>query len=323
VTSASDRVLGIDVGGTAIKIAVVWSDGHVARADEIPTLADAGPEQAVGRILDCGRKLLDTEGVRRDELRVVGMDSAGIVDLANGLVLDAPNLRSWECFPLAARLGDALGVPVFLENDVNAMTYAEWQLGAGTGARHLVCLTLGTGVGGGLVLDGRLYRGARHAGGELGHMTLQRDGPRCPCGSTGCLERYIGTAAIVERTRRHLERDERPSRLRETPAEALTPRAVSEAAAAGDAIARGVLEETGRWLGVGLASLANIFDPERIIIGGGVAKAGDLLLEPARAMLRERAMKVPAERVLVVPAALGNQASVAGAALLALGRVQG
>jgi glucokinase len=254
------------------------------------------------------------------EMRALGLDSAGIVDGARNLVLDAPNLRSWERFPLAERLGAVYELPAFLENDVNAMAWGEWHCGAGRGARHMLCLTLGTGVGGGLVLDGQLYRGATGAAGEFGHMVVERDGPRCGCGSFGCLEAYLGARYITARAAVYLERDARPSPLRAMPAEARTPRVLSEAASAGDAIARAVLEETGVWLGVGLASAINLLNPERIVVGGGVARAGDLILDPARRTMRERAMSVPAEAAEVVPAALGNDAAVVGAALLALAR---
>ena len=317
------RTLGIDVGGTAIKLAVVWSDGRLARAAEIPTEVESGPEAALVRILECSRTLLHAEAMPSQSMRAIGLASAGIIDTTRNLVLDAPNLRSWERFPLADRLGEAFGVPASIENDVNAMAYGEWRCGAGRGTRSLLCLTLGTGVGGGIVLDGRVYRGAHGGAGEVGHITVERDGPACACGSTGCLERYVGARWIVERAVQRLESDARPSALRGLDAAQLTPLRVSEAAADGDPIACAVLEETGVWLGVGLASLANVLDPERIVIGGGVARAGEALFEPARRTLRARAMSVQAAALDVVPAALGNDAAVVGAALLALERVQG
>lgn len=316
------RTLGIDIGGTAIKLAIVWSDGRLGRTDSIRTHADEGPEPALARLLEAVRSLLAQEDLATSEMCALGLASAGIVDATENLVLDAPNLRSWQRYPLAQKLGEALGVPAFLENDVNAMAFGEWRCGAGQRTRSLLCLTLGTGVGGGIVLDGHIERGAHGGAGEVGHITLQRDGPECTCGSTGCLERYVGARWIVERARGYLARDTRPSALRDRPAEELTPRVIGGAAAGGDPIASAVLEETGIWLGVGLASLANVLDPQRIVIGGGIAHAGDVLLEPARRTLRARAMTVQ-RSVDVVPAALGNDAAVVGAALLALERVQG
>jgi glucokinase len=315
------RTVGIDIGGTAIKIALVWNDGRVVRAERVPTLAADGPQAAAERIIACVDALLRAEATSPAELRAVGVDSAGIVDGARNVVLDAPNLRSWEGFPLAARVGAHFGLPAFLENDVNAMAYGEWRCGAGRGTRHLVCLTLGTGVGGGLVLDGKLYRGAHGAAGEIGHMSLDRNGPRCACGSFGCLERYVGAAHLVARALEFLRGDARASRLRDVPPERLQARDVGEAAAAGDALAHDILAETGRWLGVGLAGVVNLLDPERIVIGGGVARAGAPLFDAARAMIRERAMSLPAHAVEVVPAALGDDAAVVGAALLAQARL--
>jgi glucokinase len=316
------RTVGIDIGGTAIKIAVLWNDGRVVTARQIPTHPDAGPERAVERLLVTVRELMAGEGLEPGEMRAVGMDSAGIVDGVRNLVLDAPNLRSWERYPVAERLGAALGLPVFLENDVNAMAYGEWSCGAGRGTRHLLCLTLGTGVGGGLILDGKLYRGSSGAAGEVGHVSVQRDGPRCPCGSYGCLERYIGAGYIVERALLRLQRDNTPSSLRGVLPEEMTPLVISRAAAQGDELAAEVLEETGIWLGVALAGLVNVLNPERIVVGGGVAQAGEWILGPARRSLRERAMSLPGEAAEIVPAALGNDASVVGAALLGLERVR-
>ena len=314
------RTIGIDIGGTAIKIAVVWNDGRVVESRQIPTQADAGPEAAQARILACIAALQQAHGLESAAMRALGMDSAGIIDSSNNLVLDAPNLRSWQRYPLAARLGAALGVPAFLENDVNAMAYGEWHCGAGRGVRDLLCLTLGTGVGGGLVLNGELYRGAGGAAGEVGHMSLDRNGPRCACGNFGCLERYVGAQYIVARAQAMLERDPRSSSLRDVASNLITPLVISQAAAAGDGIAAAVWEETGIWLGVALASLVNVLNPERIVIGGGVARAGELLLAPARRTILERAMALPAARAEVVTAALGNDAAVVGAAMLALAR---
>ena len=319
--SETFRTIGIDIGGTNIKTAVVWNDGRVVGARQIPTRASEGPQAAEERLVATVRQLMAEHGLEPREMRAVGMDSAGIVDGARNLVLDAPNLRTWERFPLAERLSTALGVPVYLENDVNAMTYGEWLCGAGRGTRHLLCMTLGTGVGGGLVLDGKLYRGARGAGGEVGHVTVQRDGPRCKCGNFGCLERYIGASYIVERARLRLQRDSTPSSVRDLEPDALTPLALSRAAAHGDTLASEVLEETGIWLGVALAGLVNVLNPERIVVGGGVAQAGEQILGPARRTMRERAMSIPAETVAIVEAELGNDASVVGAALLGLARI--
>jgi glucokinase len=242
------------------------------------------------------------------------------VDPERQVVIDSPNLRSWEGFPLADVVAAAIGVPVFLENDVNAMAYGEWRCGAGRGTRHLVCLTLGTGVGGGLVLDGRLYRGARGAAAELGHMTIDHHGARCTCPNVGCLERHLGAAYIIERARERLAGDPRASTLREVGEDDLSPATLSAAASAGDALAADILDETGELLGHGIVSLVNLFNPERVVIGGGVSQAGDRLLEPVRRIVKRHAMSVQRDTAEIVLAALGNDAAVVGAALLALER---
>lgn len=306
--------VGIDVGGTNIKIALVASDGRVRSSRSIPTESEKGPQPALERILESIRALQHEAGIADGALRATGIASAGIV--RDDLVVDAPNLRSWEGYPLAARLGDALASPVHLENDVNAMAWGEWRCGAGRGTRHLLCLTLGTGVGGGLILDGQLYRGSAGAAGEVGHVTLDPDGPECACGSRGCLERFIGAAHIVARARELARAATPPPAWSESPQ--LSPLRLSELAANHDAVAVRVLAETGFRLGVSLAGLVNVLNPERIVVGGGVARAGDAILEPARRALRERAMGLPASCVEIVPAALGNDAALVGAALLAL-----
>lgn len=312
------RAVGIDIGGTNIKLATLWSDGELLQSTQIRTRADDGPEQALSRLCDAVEDLLGRSGMAPDDLRTIGMDSAGIIDPDTNRVVDSPNLRSWEDFPLAARIGAHFGVPVVLENDVNAMAYGEWCCGAGRGTRHMVALTLGTGVGGGLILDGKLYRGAHGAAAELGHMTLDVHGPRCTCPSVGCFERHLGAAWIVERTVRRLQDDARPSRLRDVPRQDLDPEHLSRAAAAGDAVAGDILRETGELLGFALVSLVNIFDPERIVIGGGIAGAGEALLGPAEDVLRRHAMRIPARAVELVVAELGDEAALIGAALLAV-----
>ncbi len=320
--SESFRTVGVDIGGTNIKIAAVWNDGRVEGSRKFATHADEGPEAASRRIVEAVEELVRSEEFSPGELRAVGMDCAGLVDPKRQVVIDSPNLRSWENFPLAEFVADAVGVPVFLENDVNAMAYGEWRCGAGRGARHLVCLTLGTGVGGGLVLDGHLYRGAQGAAAELGHMTIDHHGPRCTCPNVGCLERHLGAAYITERARERLAHDPRTSRLRDLPAHELTPAALSKAADAGDALAADVLEETGELLGHGLVSLVNLFNPERVVVGGGVAQAGERLLGPARRIVARHAMSVQRDGAEIVLAELGNQAAVVGAALLALERLE-
>ncbi len=312
---------GVDVGGTNVKIALLWSDGKIIVSRQIPTQVESGPEAGCDRIVATLHQLLREAGVAPP--RVLGVASAGLVDAVHNLVVDSPNLRPWERFPLAQRLGDGIGAIATLENDVNAMAYGEWRLGAGRGTQHMVCLALGTGVGGGLILDGRLYRGARGAAAELGHTTIDMHGPACSCPNVGCLERHIGAGYIAARARAALAASARPSCLRDLAPEDITPETLSGAAAAGDIVAVEVWEETGALLGQGIVNLVNIFNPERVVIGGGVAQAGDWLLEPARRVVRARAMSVAAATAEIVPAVLGNDGALIGATLLAAVRAFG
>ena len=314
------RTVGIDIGGTNTKIATLWSDGEVLQATQIRTQADDGPAAAMPRLIAAVETLLRESDMPVAELRTIGVDSAGIIDPQTNRVVDSPNLRKWEGFALCEALSEHFDATVTLENDVNAMAYGEWRCGAGRGTRNMVAMTLGTGVGGGLILDGRLYRGAHGAAAEIGHMTLDLHGEACSCPNLGCFERHLGAAWIVERAIAHIGADPRPSALRGLPAEKLDPRSLSVAADSGDAIAAEVLEEVGEILGFGLVSIANIFDPERIVIGGGVARAGKRLFKPAEAVLRQRAMSIPAQNVRLVPAELGDEAALIGASLLAIER---
>ena len=314
------RTVGIDIGGTNIKIATLWSDGELLHATQIPTNAAAGPQAALARLIPTVEALLQRSAMSVQSLHTIGVDSAGIIDPHSNRVVDSPNLRSWEGFALCEALSQHFEAVATLENDVNAVAYGEWRGGAGRGTQNMVAMTLGTGVGGGLILDGRLYRGAHGAAGEIGHMTLDMHGPDCTCPNRGCLERHLGAAWIVERAIERIGTDSRPSALRGLPPEKLDPRSLSVAADAGDAIASEVLHEVGQILGHGLVSIANIFDPECIVIGGGVASAGARLFKPAEEVLRQRAMSIPAQNVRLLAAELGDEAALIGASLLAIER---
>jgi len=239
----------------------------------------------------------------------IGIGVPGLVDAQRGIVHLLTNVRGWREVPLVSRLRARLQRPVFLDNDVNLVALGEWRFGAGRGATSLVCLTLGTGVGGGLIVHGALYRGVAGAAGELGHMVLDPNGPRCACGSRGCLEAHVGSAAIVRLARQagvaHRGR--------------LTPEGLADLARRGDRTARAVWHQVGRLLGCGLASVVNLLNPDRIVIGGGVANAWPLFAPTLQRTIRAEAMQIPARTVRVVRAQLGDQAGVIGAAVLVWG----
>lgn len=310
--------LGIDIGGTNIKAALVSEDGTIAAFALTPWSGGAACN-AVAAALALRDELL--RGRPDTRLGVSGAGCAGLVDSVRGVVRVSPNLPSWRDVELARLLTEALGTETVVENDANAAACGEHAVGAARGATDAAVLTLGTGVGAGFILGGRLYRGAHGFAGEVGHATIDLDGLPCVCGGAGCFERMVNAEAIVARARTLADRE--PSQLGAAlRAGSLTARDVSDAAARGDAVACRAIEETGRLLGVGLANLAAILDLEVIVVGGGVASAGDRLLAPARAEMAAR-VAGPAWRLpRVVPAELGEMAGVTGAALLARDRLR-
>lgn len=286
------RRLGIDLGGTQIKAVLMEGDQVLASATVV-TDAHAGPAAVLERIVDVGRRLADAHG----EPVAAGLGLPGHFDPDAGTGVLLPNLPGdWVGHPIAAPVRDGLGVPVSLINDVRAMTLAELRLGAGRGARDLLCVALGTGVGGGVVVDGRLHLGLAHAG-EIGHTTVVADGPRCGCGNRGCLDRVAAAAAIAAQAGQP------------DVAEAV------RAAQAGDPRAREALAQAGRHVGLAVAGAVVLLWPERVVVGGGVAQAGELLLGPLREEVRRRACVAPVHRIEVVRAQLGPCAGAVGAAL--------
>ncbi|HVO76650.1 MAG TPA: ROK family protein, partial [Candidatus Bathyarchaeia archaeon] len=304
----------VDIGGTDIKLGIVTEAGEIRESGKIPTEPAAGPEAAASRV----RRWL--AGVASGAGRVVaaGVDCAGLIDGERGFLHASPNMPGWKDVPLASIFAGELACPVVVENDANAAAYGEWARGAGRGMRDFVCLTLGTGVGGGIVVNGGLYRGASGFAGEIGHTVIVVDGPPCACGKRGCLEAFIGARAIVERAlgMLHAAGGTRPGW-----GPGLTVEEISGAASSGDAVAVAALAETGRYLGVALANVVHVLAPEAIAIGGGVSGAGDFILAPARATLRDSVLDQAMASVRIVPAELGNRASFIGVSLLAFLRV--
>jgi glucokinase len=259
--------------------------------------------------------VLGAPGGSADAIQRIGIGCAGPVDRQAGLILNPPNLPGWVRVPLVERIEKALGRPAVLENDANAAALGEFRYGAGKGASSLVYLTVSTGIGGGIILDGKIWHGVKDGAGEVGHMTLLPDGPLCGCGNRGCLEALASGPAIARRAREALATG-RPSRLRE--AGDFTAADVVRLAQEGDALAAEVWDEAVRYLGLGVAAIVTILAPQRVVIGGGVAKAGDFLFEPLRREVRRRVKLVPVESVPILPAALGPDVGILGAAAVAL-----
>lgn len=319
-TSGNDRfVIGVDLGGTNIVVGAVSLDGtRQFGMHSIPTRADLGADAVVDRIVQLTERVatetMAASGAPRDRILGVGIGAPGPLDRESGLVILTPNL-GWTNFPLRDRIATAVKLPATLDNDANCATLGEWWLGAARGAKHVVGLTIGTGIGGGLILDGRLFHGVSDVAGEVGHTTIDANGRRCGCGNYGCLEAYASGPAIAERAREALAGGE-PSAM---PAAVggdlsrLSAAIVYDAAKQGDRLAQEVVRETARILGIGIANLLNIFNPEVVVLAGGVTQAGAQLFEPMRAEVRRRAFKPAVDACRIVPGALQGNAGVIGA----------
>ncbi len=303
--------LGIDVGGTLVKFATVDARGRVLGRGVLETPARSTPREALRAVAVAAQTLPGGRGVA-----AVGLACAGLVD-RRGRLGPSPNLPGWAGTPLATVARRAFGVPVHVENDATAAAWGEYAVARRGRPAAMVLVTLGTGIGGGFVADGRLLRGATGWAGEFGHVTVDPRGPRCRCGNRGCLEAYAGGWALVRSARRRLR--ERRGRVlgRTVSAARIDPRAIADAARRGDALARGVLAEAADALGVACASLVNAFAPDRIVFGGGVSAAFDLLEPRVRAGIDRRAFAPAAARVKLERARMGNDAAVVGAAMLA------
>jgi len=311
-------VVGVDLGGTKIRSVVALADGSIVGEDVRPTDAEGGPNVVVSRLVASARAAVAASDVPHEAILAVGVTAPGTVDFDAGVLHQPPNLPGWDAVPLARLLSEHLDRPVFLENDANAAAYGEWRFGAGAGLRHLIYLTVSTGIGAGLILNGQMYRGADGAAGELGHMTIDVNGPPHNCGMVGCLEVLASGTAIARMAREAVAAGRSPAlrRLAETAGE-LTAAEVDQAADAGDPTATEILATAARYLGVGLANYINIFNPEAIVIGGGVTRIGRQLLEPAFALAKARAFRLPSERVRLLPAALEGRSEVLGVSALA------
>jgi glucokinase len=310
-------LVGADVGGTNVKYVVITPDGAIVLQGDIRT----APADVCSTLDLLAETIRGGLGASREAIWTVGLACAGIVDPGTGGLGRSPNLPGWENRNLAETLQRAFGPsPVVVANDVNAALYGEYRFGAGRGYRNLVMIALGTGVGGGVIVDGKLLTGRGHGAGEIGHMPLDLAGPMCACGNVGCLEAFCGSYGLVRRARELAVLPDATGALRDLVAArggGLTTRHLFELATGGDAAVRRLFAEAGQRLGQAVSSLINILAPERVIIGGGVGQAGDLLLEPCRAMIARHVMSPPGRETPLVMAELGLHAAAMGAAALA------
>jgi len=264
-------------------------------------------------------RMLDEKNIQKDEVGAIGMGMPGCIDSVNGIATDLTNLPKWGTVHVTEGIEKVLDIPSYLDNDVNLMTIGELVCGAGKGCDNLICVTLGTGVGGGVVIDGKLYRGKNLSAGEIGHMTLFPEGVPCNCGNTGCLERYVGNSDIVRRTKQMLEDNPQDGKILidmiDGKIDRLTPKIISEAAYKNDPLSKNIWYQTGYYIGVTFAGVVNLLNPERFVIGGGVAQAGEILFEPIRETINKLAMKTATKNLKIVPAELGESAGIYGSGI--------
>lgn len=308
--------LGIDLGGTNIAVGIVNEQGEILARKTVPTEVSRGEDAVIARMADAARALTEEAGIPLTSITSVGVGSPGAIDSAAGVVVSACNLP-FSNTPLAARLEALLDRPVKVENDANAAAWAEAVAGAARGTRDNLMVTLGTGVGGGIVIGGRLYGGYNSYAGEFGHMIIRDGGEACACGQSGCLEAYASATALIRETKRAAEADKQSLLWQCAEAEGkFSGKTAFTAAARGDATAKAVIDRYVYDLSLGLINLIRIFQPEVIVVGGGVARAGDALMIPLREQLRGYISGKKATRIEA--ASLGDDAGIVGAALLGM-----
>lgn len=307
--------IGIDLGGTFIKFGLLDRQNVAKGIFQLPTPPGRGFEGVVEQMTVGVRRLLDEHGLAVDDVAGIGIGAPGPLDLSAGVVIAMPNVPGMENAPIRDRVADAVGLPAVLENDANAAGFGEFLAGAGKGTQNMVLLTLGTGVGGGIVVDGKVLHGSHEIGAELGHMIVEPAGLECGCGQRGCIERYCSATFLAQWAQRQI-REGRASSLSaklETEGQ-IDARDINEARKAGDELAEEVWQRAAYYLAIGCVNVCRIFDPDEIVLGGGLAKAGDDLLQPVCEQFAKLHWKLTEPMTKIAIASLGNDAGVIGAA---------
>lgn len=317
-------VAGIDLGGTNIKAALVSEDREVVAKLSRPTDAGKGPQPLMDAMASAVRDMLHEAGHDIGDLLAAGFGAPGPMNWQTGVVFQPPNLPGWRDVPLAAEMQQRLGVPCFVDNDANVAAYGEFWMGAGRGTENMAVLTLGTGVGGGVIVFGKLLRGPDGTAAELGHLVVQRDGRESTSPARGALEAYASVTGMVRTAREGLEAGKESALVSRCGGDwdKLTGAMISEEAKAGDTFARWVFDETATWLGLGIVSIVHYQNPEKVVLCGGMIAAGDMLFDTVRRVVQENTFDVPGKRCQIVPAGLGADSGVLGAAGVAHARWQ-
>ena len=315
---AGTYAVGVDVGGTNVRAGVITREGEKLAEGRRPARATEGIATSLQMIFEAIEEAIANAGVARASLIGIGIGMPGRHRSDEGIVIYSPNFPGWTDVQLLAPIEEHFGAAAYMRNDVKTASMGEYFFGAGWGYRYISMITLGTGIGGSLIADGKLMLGACEGFAEVGHMTVDPHGRLCGCGNSGCWEAMAGRDAIIERAWRRLQTGQASALLglADGLLGNITPVLIARAAQDGDVLAREVLEETGMWVGIGVANLIQLYNPEVMIIGGGISQAGDLLFEPILRTVNWRAQMVPACTACIVPAALGDDAGIFGGAVL-------
>lgn len=317
--------VGVDLGGTNVRAGLVDEDGTILATDKRKSLTRVSAEAPVQQIVDSITSVVEQGGVGFSNVRGVGIGSPGPLSAREGKILKAGNLPHWINFPLTDIVRDRIGVNVYLQNDANLYAYGEWWMGAGKGVDDFIAITLGTGIGGGAICGGRLLIGFNDNAMEIGHTTIDYNGPQCWCGQRGCLELYSSATGIVRMTNEALVNEHIASALatyRAKPGE-LTSKAIFEAARDGDEFALSMFNQAGYLLGIGIVNALNLLNFEKVAIGGGLAKSGDFMIEPARRAVADRGFRSFSSSVNIVHAAIPDAAAILGAVKMVIDKEVG
>ncbi|NQT06442.1 MAG: ROK family protein [Candidatus Omnitrophica bacterium] len=310
--------IGIDLGGTNTRVALINKRFAILDRASFPTRTSKTPQRFVSAVCNSVNNLLKKRGLTRRDVIGIGMGIPGQMDIKKGIIYSLTNIKGFNGVNIKRLFAKRIKIPLYIDNDVNVMTLAELHKGAGKGKKNLVCITLGTGVGGGIIINGRLHRGHLSSAGEIGHIPINVDGPRCNCGGIACIESYVGNSYIIKEVKRRIGRGEKTiiKRLAGGNVSRITPELLYKAAKRRDKFAVVFWKEIGFRIGVMLSGVINLLSPDKVIIGGGVAQAGRFILNPIKETVKKRAMNIQRRHVKIVRASLGRDAGLVGAAVL-------
>jgi glucokinase len=303
--------IGVDLGGTNLKAGIVDSNGRIHHRLSVKTDQYAPPEMISEQIFKLIDDVINTSHLRMSDILGIGLGTPGLIDRKGETILFSPNLPQWRNIPIRRMIAKRFVVPSVLENDANAAAWGEKWVGAGKFASSMVMITLGTGIGGGIIIENRLWRGFNNVAGEIGHMIIHMDGPKCNCGNYGCIEAYASATAMVRRFK-ELLKDGASSSLKDY--EVITAKMINDAAFQGDKISLDIIRETGQYLGIALINIMHILNPAVIVLAGGMIGSGELLMAPIREIVKQKAFEASYEDTKIVFSELGNGAGIIGAA---------